>query len=119
MTNKKTKAKTENYEMNEVERNLLEGMELILAHQRGEIELDRYTYIIDDEVDVKEIRSQLSVTQQQFANLLGASVSAVRHWEAGRRKPCGTARTLLNVIKDDPSALFSAFVKPAPNNPRS
>jgi len=38
-------------------------------------------------LQVREKRKKLNLTQKQFAELLGVSVSAVRHWEQGIRNP--------------------------------
>ncbi len=94
-------------------RELIEAAEEMLAHSRGEIELPTYYYSIPDEVDVKEIRANLHLTQEQFAHFIGASVHAVRHWENGRRTPDGTARTLLHVLQHNPHAVLAALGQPA------
>ncbi len=105
------KVKKQSDKPTELEKDLLEGMKQIAAHVRGEVRLPAYRYAIDEDIDVKKIRQSLDVTQEQFAKLIGASVSAVRHWENGRRKPRGTASTLLHVIKENPAVLLTAFTK--------
>lgn len=92
---------------------LIEAAEEMLAHARGEIELPTYHYTVPEEVDVKEIRTNLHLTQEQFAHFIGASVHAVRHWENGRRTPDGTARTLLHVLQHNPRAVLDALGQPA------
>ena len=67
------------------------------------------TYTVPDNVNVKNIRTSLHLTQEQFANLIGASVHAVRHWEKGHRTPDGTARTLLCVLQDNPRAVLDTL----------
>ncbi len=42
--------------------------------------------------DIKAIRDGFSLTQEQFAALLGISVRTLRNWEQGRRVPEGPAR---------------------------
>jgi len=91
------------------------GQELILAakdmlaHARGEKKFPTYSYNAPANIDVKEVRSSLHLTQEEFASFIGASVHAVRHWENGRRTPDGTARTLLCVLKANPSAVLAAL----------
>ncbi len=92
---------------------LIEAAQEMLAHSRGEVELPTYYYTVPEEVNVKEIRSNLHLTQEQFAHFIGASVHAVRHWENGRRKPDGTARTLLCVLQSNPRAVLDALGSPA------
>lgn len=99
--------------MTELGKELLEAAEMMLAHTRGEIELPTYYYVIPDKVDVKKIRNTLHLTQQQFAQFIGASIHAVRHWENGRRSPHGTARTLLHVLQRNPRAVLNALGQPA------
>ena len=49
---------------------------------------------------VKEARNLKGLTQEQFAELIGVSVFAVRKWEQGQRKPNGAAaKTIENMIK--------------------
>ena len=91
---------------------LIEAAEEMLAHARGKIELPAYHYTVPKGVDVKEIRTSLHLTQEQFAHFIGASVHAVRHWENGRRTPDGTARTLLHVLQYNPRAVLDALGQP-------
>jgi len=88
---------------------LIEAAQEMLAHVRGEIEVPTYHYIAPERVDVKEIRTNLHLTQEQFANIIGTSIHAVRHWENGRRTPDGTARTLLHVLQYNPRAVLDAL----------
>lgn len=98
--------------LNELEKDLLEAAAEMLAHSRGEIELPTYYYTVPEEVNVKEIRTNLHLTQEQFAHFIGASVHAVRHWENKRRTPDGTARTLLHVLQYNPRAVLDALGQP-------
>jgi putative transcriptional regulator len=91
---------------------LIEAAKEMLAHAKGEITLPTYQYSVPDEVDVKEIRGKMHLTQEQFAKYIGASVHAVRHWENGRRRPDGTARTLLHILQNNPRAILDALEKP-------
>jgi DNA-binding transcriptional regulator YiaG len=52
------------------------------------------------------IRSQSAIPFQQFAALLGISVSTLRNWEQGRRVPEGPARVLLQVTAKHPEAVL-------------
>ncbi len=36
---------------------------------------------------VKELRKQLSMTQEQFAHKVGVTYSTINHWENGKRVP--------------------------------
>ena len=45
--------------------------------------------------------SQESWPQSRLAELLGVSVRAVKHWEAGSRNPSGPALILLDMLKGE------------------
>ncbi len=52
-------------------------------------------------VDVKNIRSNMGMSQTEFASAFGISVSTLRHWERGDRVPHGPAgqsQSLSNVL---------------------
>ncbi|MCS5587592.1 MAG: helix-turn-helix domain-containing protein [Porticoccaceae bacterium] len=60
-------------------------------------------------VDVKAIRAQVGMSQNEFATAFGISVSTLRHWERGDRTPHGPALVLLNVVAKEPQAVLKAL----------
>lgn len=56
--------------------------------------------------DALQARTQLDLSQSQFAKLLGVSVRTLQEWEQGRKKPTGAAQTLLRVAVRTPQALL-------------
>jgi deoxyribose-phosphate aldolase len=50
----------------------------MLAHSRGEKNFPTHSYNAPANVDVKEVRSNLHLTQEEFASFIGASVHAVK-----------------------------------------
>lgn len=62
-------------------------------------------------VDVKNIRSDLKMSQTEFAAAFGISVSTLRHWERGDRAPQGPALVLLNVVAKKPEAVLDALAR--------
>ena len=56
--------------------------------------------------DVKKIRSNYKLSQNEFAALMGISVSTLRNWEQGRRSPEGSARVLLQVAAKHPEVIW-------------
>ena len=60
-------------------------------------------------VDVKNIRTNIGMSQNEFASAFGISVSTLRHWERGDRKPHGPALVLLNVVSKEPKAVLKAL----------
>ncbi len=61
------------------------------------------------EINVKEIRSKLHLSQATFAAYFGISKRTLQEWEQGRRSPEGTARVLLTVIHYEPAAVQRAL----------
>lgn len=47
---------------------------------------------------IKQVRSDLALTQEQFAIRLGVSQGSVALWESGERNPSGSARILLEML---------------------
>jgi len=60
-------------------------------------------------VDVKNIRANVGMSQNEFASAFGISVSTLRHWERGDRKPHGPALVLLNIVAKEPRAVLKAL----------
>jgi len=62
-----------------------------------------------DPVDVKNIRANVGMSQNEFADAFGISVSTLRHWERGDRAPRGPALVLLNVVVKEPKIVLRAL----------
>lgn len=71
---------------------------------RGEIRPSRT--IKFGQPDVRSIRDRYGLSQPKFADMLGISVSTLRNWEQGRRKPEGAARILLLVAAKYPETVL-------------
>jgi putative transcriptional regulator len=63
------------------------------------------------QTDAREARHKLGLSQREFASLVGTAVGTVRKWELGTRRPSGAARTLIEVIKNEPKAVRRAIAK--------
>ena len=62
-----------------------------------------------DSNEVKALRESLNKSQSEFAKLLGVSVSTLRNWDQGRRKPMGPAQALLKLVKLQPQIVLSSL----------
>ena len=62
--------------------------------------------------NAKAIRSNLGMTQEQFADRFRLPLGTLRDWERGARTPTGPARTLLRVIEREPEAVLRALDEP-------
>lgn len=60
-------------------------------------------------IDVRELRSRLKLTREEFALRYGFEVETLRNWESGRREPDKTARSYLRVIEQEPELVEEAY----------
>lgn len=49
--------------------------------------------------EIKDLRKELGITQQELADRLGLTVDTIRSWESGYRNPSGSAKKLLEIIR--------------------
>jgi putative transcriptional regulator len=85
---------------------LIEGMNLVLAHQRGAIELEQ---VRPKPIDVKAIRRQVGMSQAEFSRAYGISRRALQEWEQGGRQPDSAARAYLTAIAKEPAVVRRAL----------
>lgn len=52
--------------------------------------------------EIKDLRLHMNLTQKSFAALMGVSIKTVEAWERGTNHPSGTARRLLEILKNEP-----------------
>lgn len=62
--------------------------------------------------EIKAVREKLSVSQNEFAMMIGVSVRTLQNWEQGRRQPEGPAKALLRVASKNPGAVLDALHTP-------
>ena len=58
---------------------------------------------------VRVIRERTSLSQSEFAQLIGVSVKTLQNWEQDRRRPTGPAAALLSIIEHDPALAVKAI----------
>ncbi len=86
---------------------LLEGVREAGKVKRGEKRASRifkYTPL-----DVKKLREDLGLSQQEFSQLALVSIKTLQNWEQGRRQPRGPALALLTILKNDPKHAIDAL----------
>tara|TARA_R110002020_G_scaffold58075_14_gene159464 strand:+ start:317 stop:601 length:285 start_codon:yes stop_codon:yes gene_type:complete len=81
----------------ELQTSLQEAVEI----KQGKAQASRLTR--HEVADVKAIRSQLHVSQAEFAEAMGTSVDTIKSWETKRRNPTGLAAKVLATIQDNPA----------------
>ena len=104
------------YSMEEIENNfkdvdffsgIKEGLEEALAYGKGKAESETIARKRSlPEVNVKEERESLDMTQKAFADVLGVSKRTVEAWETGRSTPSPTAKNLLYLISRKPDLVL-------------
>jgi putative transcriptional regulator len=85
---------------------LIEGMKLVLAHERGKIDLEQ---VWPKPVDVKAIRKKVKMSQAEFARAYAIGKRALQEWEQGGRQPDSAARAYLTVIAKEPDVVRRAL----------
>jgi len=55
--------------------------------------------------EIQAIRARTRLSQAVFAKLLNVSLSSVRQWEQGKRKPTGATMVLLDLLNKSPHIL--------------
>jgi len=58
---------------------------------------------------VRTIRERTSLSQSEFARLIGVSVKTLQNWEQDRRRPTGPAAALLRIISHAPQLALKAI----------
>jgi putative transcriptional regulator len=58
---------------------------------------------------VRVIRERTSLSQSEFADLIGVSIKTLQNWEQQRRQPTGPAAALLSIIEYDPGLAVKAI----------
>ena len=93
--------------MNEAFNSIKKGLEEAIEYSEGGLK----NAVVHEfkPIDVKNIRLKIGMTQIEFASAFGISVSTLRHWERGDRKPHGPALVLLNVVAKQPKAVLKAL----------
>jgi putative transcriptional regulator len=90
---------------------IIRGLEQAVAWSRGENENVRVTLVQVPEVDVREIRKKMGLSQAQFATKFGFPPATLRNWEQGRALPDAPTRVLLAVIAKHPEAVEDVLRK--------
>ena len=95
--------------MSKVADNIRRGLKEALANAKGEADESAYRGHVPERIDVKAIRTNLGMTQEEFAGRFGFSVNTLRHREQGLRQPEGPTRAYLLVIERAPKAVRKAL----------
>lgn len=90
---------------------IIEGLEQAIEWTRGENHDVRVTLVHVPQVDVREVRTKMGLSQAQFATKFGFPPATLRNWEQGRSRPDAPTRVLLAVIAKHPEAVEDVLRK--------
>jgi putative transcriptional regulator len=90
---------------------IIEGLEQAIRWTRGENDNVRVTLVRVPDVDVREVRTKMGLSQTQFATKFGFPPATLRNWEQGRSRPDAPTRVLLAVIATHPEAVEDVLRK--------
>jgi putative transcriptional regulator len=90
---------------------IIKGLDQAIAWTRGEDENVRVTLVRVPEIDVREVRKKMGLSQAQFATKFGFPPATLRNWEQGRAHPDAPTRVLLAVIAKHPEAVEDVLRK--------
>ena len=90
---------------------IIEGLKQAIAWTKGENNNVRVTLVQVPEVDVREVRTKMGLSQAQFATKFGFPPATLRNWEQGRSRPDAPTRVLLAVIAKHPEAVEDVLQK--------
>jgi putative transcriptional regulator len=77
------------------------GLNEVLAIARGEAHPAKLH--VPTKIDVKAIRLNLELSQEEFAACFGFTIDQIKAWEQGRSRPLGGLRAYLMLIQSNPA----------------
>jgi putative transcriptional regulator len=86
--------------MNSFGNALIESLNEALAHAEGR-SAEAQTHVVEFP-DVREIRRELGMSQQEFSSAYLIPLATLKNWEQGRRQPDAPAAAYLRVIARRP-----------------
>ena len=92
----------------DVYQGILEGLQQAIAYKQGDHTQARVSVrsVPDFPItatDVVRVRTELELSRQTLAQVVGVSPRTVAAWEAGRAAPSKTAQRLLSLLESDHS----------------
>ena len=90
---------------------IIEGLEEAIAWSHGDSGKLRVTRVTVLEINVRKVRLQMGLSQNQFATKFGFPPATLRNWEQGRATPDAPTRVLLAVIAKHPEAVEDVLDK--------
>jgi putative transcriptional regulator len=92
--------------LTDFDKQLIAGMEEVVAHIKGEPNKGRVTVV--EFADAKAIREGLGMSQAVFSRAYGIPLKTLQHWEQRRHNPDRTASAYLWSIEEFPDQVLEA-----------
>jgi putative transcriptional regulator len=92
--------------LTDFDKQLISGMEEVVAHINGESKGGRATVV--EFADAKAIREGLGMSQAVFSRAYGIPLKTLQHWEQRRHNPDRTASAYLWTIEEFPDQVREA-----------
>ena len=89
---------------------IITSLQELAAHERGELKL-KSTAVKVPPVDVRKLRTDIGLSQEEFAARYNLALGTVRNWEQGVREPDGPGRMFLAMIRNDPDGVRTQVEK--------
>ncbi|NDV87792.1 helix-turn-helix domain-containing protein [Aurantimonas aggregata] len=84
---------------------IAEGLGEAIEIARGD--LDPVKLHVPSELDVRDMRQRLGMSQDAFASAFGFTINQIREWEQGRARPLGGVRAYLMLIERSPESILA------------
>ncbi len=95
--------------MTKAGKEIIAGAEDALAYLKGDKTKGRAYKVRIADVNVKNIRKKLGMTQEDFSETFAIPVSTIKKWETNNRVPEGPTKAYLMVIDKNPAAVKKAL----------
>jgi putative transcriptional regulator len=95
--------------VNKFSRDLVQGMKEAVEFAEGKKAGARVHVV--EVPDVREIRRQLHMSQQRFAETYRIPLPTLKNWEQGRRAPDAPATAYLRAIAREPVVIREALMR--------
>lgn len=83
---------------------VIASLQELAAFERGEVKL-KTTAVKAPSIDVRKLRTDIGLSQEEFASRYNLALGTVRNWEQGVREPDGPGRMFLAMIRNDPEGV--------------
>lgn len=88
---------------------VIQGAREALAIARGDLPESEYAVHEPENIDIRQIREKLGMTQVTFANAFGLKLATLKLWEQRKRTPEDPVRSYLLVIDRNPETVRQAL----------